>query len=86
MGASLAVFVVHEFMTHRRDHNKAQTNHSDFESFIRSLPGQSQVTFQPGQLIGPIHVHGRPGIPHTMPLFIGWIQSRTASCQIGRKN
>lgn len=84
MGADLAVFLVHEFMTYRRDCRKAEENHSDFESFVRALPCQSQVTVQPGRLIGPIHVHGDSGVPHTIPLFMGWIESHTSNCGPGK--
>lgn len=82
-GSSLAVLVVHEFMTLLYDTVRASGNHADFDAFIRSLPGCSGLSAVPGTLIGPVSVPGGPHVPEGIDLYIGRIE--TVVCSTGKE-
>jgi uncharacterized protein DUF6946 len=70
LGATRAVFVVHEFVTdHTRDDKHAQ-NASDLTLFVKRLSDGVIGDLSAGVLVGPVRVPGVERIP-TLPLYIG---------------
>ena len=70
IGATRAVFAVHEFVTdHSRDGKHAQ-NASDLNLFVERLSDGVICTLSPGILVGPVRVSGNERIP-SLPLYIG---------------
>lgn len=73
--ASLAVFVVHEFLSTQTRPAKVAGNHTDLEQFIRSFPGMGGATVTPGKLIEGITVPGSRYVPKNIPILVGLITS-----------
>ena len=68
---STAVVVVHEFRTESIDAEKAQTNASDFATFVGVLLGLPPNTVVPGRLYGPVVLAQGKHLERPVDLFIG---------------
>ena len=70
IGATRAVFAVHEFVTdYSRDEKHAQ-NASDLNLFVERLSDGVICNLSAGVLVGPVRVHGNGRIP-SLPLYLG---------------
>jgi hypothetical protein len=70
IGATRAVFAVHEFVTDLTRDDKHAQNATDLTLFIERLSDGVIRDLSAGALVGPVLVPGAERIPH-MPLYIG---------------
>jgi len=73
--ASLAVFVVHEFVSSQTSPTKVACNDADFAEFVSSLPGMNGVIVTAGKLTEAITVPGGQYVPDHIPVLIGSVVS-----------
>ena len=76
IGARLAVFVVHIFLSNKLDVKKVDQNEQDFNNFIRLLAKNPQLILEDGKLFGPIVVNGGKFVPSHIPLYVGKMHTR----------
>ena len=76
IGARLAVFVVHVFLSNKLDMEKVYQNEQDFNNFIRLLSKNPQMKLEDGELFGPIVVHGGEFVPSHIPLYVGKVHTK----------
>jgi len=69
--ASRAILVVHEFVTDQTDHAKHRANMRDLNAFVARLTDGAIRAVQPGKLVGPITIPGRPLFAHSPAVYIG---------------
>ncbi len=69
--ATVAVFVVHEFVTALTKDARRKKNAADLESFVCALGKGLIPHVCAGQLFGPVRVPGNEYIPENVDLFIG---------------
>lgn len=69
--ASLALFVVHEFISNKVDAERVRQNALDFENFVKAFPGHEKDIISPGKLVGPIKVPGGQYVPKDFSFLIG---------------
>jgi hypothetical protein len=72
--ASVAVFIVHQFISDSLSQSALQKNNDDLNSFVSRLINQN-ITLTAGNLVGPITVIGGTTIPNSIPIYIGKIIS-----------
>ena len=70
-GASLAVLVIHEFVTPKTRDTRHVFNAADYRSFLSRLSGRPQPESQEGGLVGPLILPGAPLFEGVCPLLIG---------------
>ena len=70
IGATRAVFAVHEFVTDQTSDEKHAQNAADLIRFLERLSDGVICNLSPGVLVGPVHVPGSEQIPN-LPLFVG---------------
>ena len=79
IGASRAIFIVHEFITHRtRDENHAR-NAADLKTFLSRFSDGTVTQLSAEGLAGPIQIPGNAHMPRTVQIYIGKATRRTAS-------
>jgi hypothetical protein len=82
-GSSLAVFLVHEFLTERSDRkDRVPGNAAAFSNFIRALERSPEMEVGTGMLFGPYHIESSEHVKHDIELMIGkatydWDQRET---------
>lgn len=83
--ASRAVFMVHEFVTDRTDDAKHEANARDLEVFVARLTAGGVRSLEPGKLLGPIGIPGRPLFKGVPAVYLGKAirAVRTGSSNIG---
>ena len=69
--ASRAILVVHEFVTEQTDHEKHRGNTRDLNAFVTRLTAGAIRSIDPGALVGPIKIPGRPLFEHAPVVYIG---------------
>lgn len=69
--ASLAVLVVHEFVTPKTRDARHVDNAADYCAFLRRLSGRPGSEFEKGGLVGPFILPGAPLFENVPPLLIG---------------
>ena len=69
--AARAVLVIHEFVNGRTDHTKHRGNTHDLDAFVARLTAGRTRSLQPGQLIGPITIPGRPLFLRPPAVYVG---------------
>ncbi|HZK88816.1 MAG TPA: hypothetical protein VFC56_01595 [Stellaceae bacterium] len=69
--ATIAIFVVHEFITECIKEIKQRKNGADLDDFVRNLSRDRNPRLDPGRLLGPFGVPGNDHIPKDVALFIG---------------
>ncbi|MFJ7825461.1 DUF6946 family protein [Psychrobacillus sp. NPDC096623] len=73
-GASVAIFIVHQFISNSNSQAAQKKNNADLDAFVSRLTHQT-IRLTPGHLIGPVAVTGGATIPNNIPLYIGKIVS-----------
>jgi hypothetical protein len=73
LGATKAVFLVHEFIPKIGKSKKALQNEIDLMQFFQLLTNRQNISL--GKLIGPLNIPGGGLVPSNIPLFIGKIES-----------
>jgi hypothetical protein len=73
--ASVAVLLVHEFMTDKTKDARHDANHRDLEAFVTRLSDGKVDSVQEGALSGPFSVPGEPLFRKPADLFIGKIRT-----------
>jgi len=73
-GASIAVFIVHQFISESKSQAAQKKNNADLDAFVSRFT-QRTTRLTPGQLIGPVAVTGGVTVPNNIPLYIGKIVS-----------
>lgn len=76
IGATRAIFAVHEFVTDQSRDEKHALNASDLDVFLDRLSDGVICNLSAGVLVGPIRVPGNERIP-SLPLYIGKAVRRT---------
>lgn len=76
-GASLAVFLVHEFVTDKTRKELREANRADLKEFVVALGLNADIKH--GSLVGPIAVHGGGFVRKGIPLLIGLAEYRTTA-------
>jgi hypothetical protein len=74
--ASLAVFVVHEFISSQTRSDEVDRNHADFAAFVRAFPEMGGVAVRSGKLIEGITVPGGRYVPNDIPVLVGSVASK----------
>lgn len=69
--AQRALFLVHEFITAVTDDAKHERNRQDLGAFVARLTSGEVQSLEPGQLVGPISLPGRPLFPNVPAVYIG---------------
>ena len=69
--AARAVLVIHEFVTGRTDHVKHRHNTHDLDAFVSRLTKGVTRSLQPGKLVGPITIPGRPLFLDPPAVYVG---------------
>jgi hypothetical protein len=75
IGAKVAVFVVHVFISGVVDDEKVRSNDMDYVRFLRCLWPAGCNNIADGVLIGPISVPGGRFVPSDVPLYVGKIKT-----------
>jgi hypothetical protein len=70
IGATRAVFAIHEFVTAQTSDDKHAQNASDLNQFLERLTDGAITSLPQGTLVGPVRVSGNARIP-CVPLYIG---------------
>lgn len=78
VGAGVAVFVVHVFISDAVEDKKVQSNDNDYLHFLKYLTGGEIDRIDDGTLIGPLTVPGGPFIPSNAALFVGKVKTEVA--------
>ena len=76
IGAEIAVFVIHLFISDCVDYEKVQSNGADYLEFLKCLGFPGAVSTDDGKLVGPIMVPGGPFVPSDIPLYVGKIKTK----------
>jgi hypothetical protein len=79
VGASRAVFIVHEFASSAGDARKRKRNADDLDAFVAALTDGRVGSVPVGQIIGPLTVPGAPLFQEAVPLYIGKARRELAS-------
>jgi hypothetical protein len=74
--ASLALFVVHEFISKKTNPEKVQQNKTDFERFVLAFRALEGVQIWSGIVLGPIKVNGGEFVPGDIPALIGKVTTK----------
>jgi hypothetical protein len=69
--ASLAVFVVHEFITPKTKDTKHMKNAADYRTFLSRLSERPASELENGGFVGPFFLPGAPLFENVPPLLIG---------------
>lgn len=69
--ASLAVFIVHEFVSNATEDDAHAQNAADLDCFIRRFSDRAFDRISPGELLGPIQIPGQPLFDSAPPILIG---------------
>lgn len=69
--SSRAVLIIHEFVSGRTDHAKHRGNSHDLDAFVARLTAGRIRSLQPGTLVGPIEIPGRPLFLRPPAVYIG---------------
>jgi hypothetical protein len=69
--AARAVLVIHEFVTGRTDHAKHRGNTHDLDAFVARLTSGRIRSIEPGKLVGPITIPGRPLFLDPPAVYVG---------------
>jgi hypothetical protein len=73
--ASVAVMLIHEFVTDKTSEAKHDKNQRDLEAFVSRLSDGRVRSVAENSLIGPFSVSGAPVFPKPAGLFMGKIRS-----------
>jgi hypothetical protein len=76
IGAKVAVFVVHVFLSDAVDEEKVRLNDIDYVNFLEYMECADAENINDGSLIGPLMVPGGPFVSPEMPLYVGKIKTR----------
>jgi hypothetical protein len=74
-GASVAVLLVHEFVTKGTREELHRRNAEDLERFLQRLSGATALPPERTGLSGPFFVPGRPLFENPVPLYVGKVTS-----------
>lgn len=74
IGAGVAVFVVHVFISDAVDDKKVRLNDIDYIRFLKRMGYTCTGNMYDGTLIGPLKVPGGPFVPSDIPLYVGKIR------------
>jgi hypothetical protein len=69
--ATRAVLIIHEFVSGKTDHAKHRGNTHDLDAFVARLTSGRTRSVQPGKLVGPITIPGRPLFPRPPAVYVG---------------
>jgi hypothetical protein len=69
--STLAVFVVHEFVTNQTSDDKHAANAADLNLFLRRLSPDAGIPLETGRLLGPLVVPGGSLVPTNIGVLIG---------------
>ncbi len=78
--ASVAVLLVHEFVTHQTTNSLHERNGDDLHRFLCRLGGSTAGPIASGQLVGPFQVPGLPLFERPTPLYVGKVST---DCRLG---
>jgi hypothetical protein len=73
--ASVAVLLVHEFVTHETTDSLHARNADDLQRFLCRLAGSTIGRIASGQLVGPFQVPGLPPFERPVPLYVGKVST-----------
>ena len=73
--AQVAVFVVHEFISHHLNPDKLATNHADWQAFLAALAEHPATGLATSGTIGPLHIPGAEHVPSDIPLYLGKLRT-----------
>jgi len=79
-GATVAVFVVHEFVTTLTKGINHASNRADLDRFVHVLSGDVDAHLHAGQMLGSIRVRGNSYIPGNVDLYLGKIMRDLKLC------
>jgi hypothetical protein len=79
IGAEIAVFVVHVFISDAVDEQKVRLNYNDYIYFLEQMGCADTESKKDGSLIGPLTIPGGPYVPSDIPLYVGKIKTRVSS-------
>jgi hypothetical protein len=74
--ASLAVLIVHEFVTARTRDELHEGNAADYRAFLQRLSADRALAIEQGGLLGPFAVPGVPLFEAAPPLLVGKVTTR----------
>ncbi len=74
IGAGVAVFVVHVFISDAVDDKKVRLNDIDYIRFLKRMGYTGTGNMDDETLIGPLTVPGGPFVPSDIPLYVGKIR------------
>lgn len=77
--ATVAVLVIHEFVTDRTRDDRHRDNANDLDSFVSAISGGSFSRLPAGTAVGPIRVPGTPLIDAPVALYLVKAERRTRS-------
>jgi hypothetical protein len=73
--AQIAVFLVHEFISHHVNAAKLAANQNDWQAFVAALVADRGTELATDRAIGPINVRGGEHVPSAIPLYLGKLQT-----------
>lgn len=76
IGAEIAVFVIHVFISDSVDKQKIRLNDNDYIYFLKQMGCDGAESIKDGSLIGPLTVPGGPYVPSDIPLYVGKIKTQ----------
>lgn len=79
IGAEIAVFVAHVFISDAVDEQKVRLNDNDYIYFLEQMGCTDTESKKDGSLIGPLTIPGGPYVPSDIPLYVGKIKTRVSS-------
>ena len=78
IGADVAVFLTHVFISDAVDERKVQLNDCDYIRFLEQMGCTGSESIQDGTLIGPLTVPGGLYVPSDIPLYVGKIKTQVS--------
>ena len=75
IGAKIAVFAVHVFISDVVDDEKIRANDNDYIRFLKYLAGVDPGSVNDGFLVGPVMVPGGPFVSSDIQLYVGKIKT-----------
>ncbi len=81
VGAGVAVFVIHVFISDAVKRKKVQSNDNDYLHFMKYLTDGAIDKTDDDALIGPLLVPGGPFIPSDTALYVGKIKTEVAGVE-----
>lgn len=73
--ASVAVMIVHEFVTKKTSPKKRKQNESDYYAFLERIGGEHITPDKISHLLGPFKIPGVPLFENPVPLLVGKVIS-----------